>query len=156
MALSLRFVRVILVAILAFTIGCRLASNAPAPQRLADFKQADGIVLKSNQGQQTISDQRVITRLERIYSEAKWIPYRDTLPGQLSQRSITLRDDQTPLCHFDYTGTLWEGGSYTELRTAELSEEDRRWLDSLFAMIPQVNDTAPAESRYEPSEKHER
>ncbi|WP_199590193.1 hypothetical protein [Bremerella cremea] len=153
MALPLRIVNLMLVSALATVAGCRLASSAPDPHWLADFQKADGIMIKTNHGQRTIAHPDAVARLERIYAEAKWKPYRDTLPGNLGQQKIVLLDGKADLRHFSYTGALWESTSYTEQRTAALSEEDRKWLEFLFAMIPQKDKAESAESRDEPSEK---
>ncbi|MGI9474745.1 MAG: hypothetical protein ACR2NZ_24650 [Rubripirellula sp.] len=81
-----------------------------------------------------LTDDASMDRLRSIYSGAKWKTYWHTLPAHLSDKSIDLYRDDTRLQHFSYTGTLWEIEAYDKVRTAELSEDDRRWIESLFTM----------------------
>ena len=60
----------------------------------------------------------------------------NTLPGNLGDRTIDLQDSDTTLRHFNYTGSLWETESYTENRTAESSDSDAQWIESLFTLVP--------------------
>lgn len=142
----MRIARLILVASgLAFT-GCRLASNAPNPQWLTDFQKTDAVLVRKTKQELTITDSDTISRLQNIYASAKWAPYWHTLPGNLDDRTIDLLDGENKLRHFSYTGVLWETESYTENRTAELSEADRRWIESIFAMVPQREVTPESET----------
>lgn len=156
MDLAVHWVTLTLVFTATLTAGCRSASSTPDPQWLADFQNANRIAITSNQGQQIIADPNLVARLEGIYRQATWKPYRDTLPGDLGERTIVLLDRHNELRRFNYTGTLWESNSYTEQRTAVLSEGDRKWLESLFVAIPAKDNSATAESSSHVTESESR
>lgn len=134
----MRAVALMLVTVTLLTAGCRFASNAPNPKWLTDFQRTNAILVTKNkkQDQLTISDPQAINRLRDIYAKAKWQVYWHTLPGNLGERTITLLDGETRVRNFNYTGILWESESYTENRTAELSEADKQFIESLFAKVP--------------------
>ncbi len=132
---TLQLTATLLTALVAVT-GCRMASNAPNPQWLVDFGKADAILIRQSKQQIAVADAETINRLQGIYANAKWKPYWHTLPGHLDDRTIDLLDGENRLRHFSYTGKLWETKSYTENRTAELSETDRQWIESLFSAVP--------------------
>lgn len=138
---TLQLTATLLTALVAVT-GCRIASHAPNPQWLADFEKADAIMIEKHNQQVVVSDAEKINRLKDIYASAKWKPYWHTLPGHLNDRTIDLLDGEHRLRHFSYTGTLWETESYTENRTAKLSETDRQWIESLFSEVPE-GETSP-------------
>ena len=127
-------------------VGCRLATQAPDPEWVASFDQADAILVQRHRQQITISDAGTINRFKQIYTNAKWKPYMfNTLPSHLGERTITLIGGENRLRSFSYTGTLWETESYTENRTTQLSEIDRQWIESLFAALPESETPADAE-----------
>ena len=132
----MRLMACILMTSLLVSAGCRLGSNAPNPQWLADFQKTDAILIQYNNQELTVSDTETINRLQNIYTNAKWKPYWHTLPANLNERTIELREGQTKLRNFSYTGSLWESESYTKNRTAELSDTDKNWIESLFAKVP--------------------
>lgn len=131
----MRAIALMLVTVTIVTAGCRLASNAPNPKWLTDFQRTNAILVAKKNDQLTISDPQAINRLRDIYANAKWKVYWHTLPGNLGEQTIALLDGENKLRHFDYTGALWESESYTENRTAELSEADRQFIESLFTKI---------------------
>ncbi len=133
---SVKAVALILVTVTIATAGCRLASNAPNAKWLTDFQRTNAILVTKNKVQTTISDPQTIDRLREIYANAKWKTYWHTLPGNLGEQTIALLDGENKLRHFDYTGALWESESYTENRTADLSEGDRQFIESLFTKFP--------------------
>jgi hypothetical protein len=135
MEASMRFARLLIIPLLVASPGCLLSSRAPNPHWVADFQKTDSILIRSHGSQYLISDAETISRLRNIYENAKWKPYRHTLPGNLSDRTIYLQDGDAKLRHFSYTGSLWETESYTENRTAKLSDGDRQWIESLFALV---------------------
>ncbi len=135
MEASMRLARLLITPFLVAAPGCLLSSRAPNPQWVADFQKTDSILIRGHDRQHLISDAETISRLRSIYENAKWKPYRHTLPGNLGDRTISLQDGGARLRHFSYTGSLWEAGSYTENRTAELSDDDRQWIESLFALV---------------------
>jgi len=139
----MRLARLLILPFLLAATGCLLSSRAPNPQWIADLQKTDSILIRSRDKEHLISDMETINRLRSIYENAKWKPYWHTLPGNLGDRTIRLQDGDTRLKHFCYTGSLWECGSYTENRTAELSDSDRQWIESLFARVP---DEASAET----------
>lgn len=116
--------------------GCRIASNAPHPQWLADFQRADSVRVQKNDTHVTLTDSQTIERLRTIYATAKWKRYWHTLPGDLGEQTIELLDGETVLRRFSYAGDLWETASYTENRTTELTATDRQWIESLFDIVP--------------------
>ena len=138
---TLQLTATLLIAHIAVT-GCRMASHEPKPQWLADFGSADAISIRKQQQQRVVSDAETIARLKDIYANVEWKPYWHTLPGNLNERTIDLLDGENRLRQFSYTGALWETESYTENRTAELSETDRQWIESLFSAVPE-SDTSP-------------
>lgn len=131
----MRLAILLFVPLLAAVPGCLLSSRAPNPQWVADFQKTDSILLRSHDNQHVIADWETISRLRSIYENAKWKPYWHTLPGDLGHRTIDLYDGDNKLRHFSYTGSLWETESYTENRTAELSDSDAQWIESLFARV---------------------
>ena len=136
----------LLIILLPFAAhGCQLSSHAPNPQWVADFQKANSILIRNHDNPYAISDAETINRLRSIYENAKWKPYWHTLPGNLDDRTIDLHDGDTKLRHFSYTGSLWETESYTENRTAELADTDARWIESLFARVPDHESRAAAE-----------
>jgi hypothetical protein len=139
----MRLARLLIIPFLVAAPSCQLSSRAPDPQWVADFQKTDSIVIRVHGRQHLVSDAQTISRLRSIYENAKWKPYRHTLPGNLGDRTIYLQDGDTRLRHFSYTGSLWETESYTENRTAELSDGDRQWIESLFALVlNEVSDKA--------------
>lgn len=141
----MRFAILLTIPLLMAAPGCQFATRAPSPQWVADFRNTDAIVIRRNNSQNTISDVETITRLRRIYESAKWKPYWHTLPGNLGDRTIDLHRGDTKLRRFSYTGLLWETDSYTDNRTAELSESDAQWIESLFARVPTDTSSEAAE-----------
>lgn len=131
----------LLLAVTIATAGCRLASNAPNPKWMTDFQTANALRLTKGKSQITVSDPQAIDRLRDIYATAKWKTYWHTLPETLRERTIELLDGESKLRQFSYTGTLWETESYTENRTAKLAESDRRFIESLFAELPDESGT---------------
>ena len=112
-----------------------MSPRAANPQWLADFERADSITIQTKGQSISIVDKEVLRRLVAIYTEANWKAYRHTLPGNVNDRTITLLDDGNALRRFSYTGELWETDSYTENRTAVLTDADRLYFDSLFAAV---------------------
>ena len=131
-------IALMLVTVTLLTTGCRLASNAPNPKWLIDFQRTNAIFVSKDKkkDQLTISDPQAINRLRDIYANAKWKVYWHTLPGNLGERTITLLDGEDKVRNFNYTGVLWESESYTENRTAELTDADTQFIESLFAKVP--------------------
>lgn len=132
----MRLARLLIITLLIAAPGCLHSSRAPHPQWVADFQKADSIIIRIHNNQHQISDAETISRLRSIYETAKWKTYWHTLPGNIGDRTIYLQDGDTRLRHFSYTGSLWETESYTENRTTELSDRDRQWIESLFALVP--------------------
>ncbi len=132
----MRLGRLLMITFLVAAQGCLLSSRSPNPQWLADFQKTDSILIHSHGKKHRISDAETINRLRSIYENAKWKTYRTTLPGNIGDRTIGLQVGDTRLRHFSYTGLLWETGSYTEIRTAELSDHEMQWIESLFDLIP--------------------
>ncbi|HBE66437.1 MAG TPA: hypothetical protein DDX19_27530 [Rhodopirellula baltica] len=132
----MRLTMPIIIPLLAAAFGCQFSSHAPNPQWLADFQKTDSILIRNHDQQHVIADAEAVNRLRNVYENAKWKPYWHTLPGNLGDRTIDLQNGETNLRHFSYTGSLWETESYTENRTAELSDSDARWIESLFALVP--------------------
>ena len=141
---TLQLIAILLIALVTVH-GCRIASHAPNPQWLADFEKADAISIQKNNQQVALSDADTIDRLRDIYANAKWKLYWHTLPGHLNERTIDLLDGEDRLRHFSYTGSLWETESYTENRTADLSDSDRLWIESLFSALPEAEMSSEAE-----------
>ena len=134
--------RILFLLSLAMSIasGCHLPSHAPDPNWIADLQRADRMRLESKDGSLEISDPQAVDRMRKIYAQSEWEPYWDTLMVDPENRSVTLYDGATKLRSFGYAGGLSEAGSYTDVRTAALSEVDREWFDSLFATISQSDD----------------
>ena len=132
----MRLAILLIVPLLVAVPGCLLSSRAPNPQWVADFQKADSILIRSHDNQHVIADSETISRLRSIYENAKWKPYWHTLPNNLGDRTIDVYNGGNKLRHFSYTGSLWETASYTENRTAELSDSDAQWIESLFAHVP--------------------
>ncbi len=141
----MRLATLLVISLLAAATGCRLSSRAPKPNWVADFKKADSILIRSHDNQYVISDAETISRLRNIYENARWKPYWHTLPGNLDDQRIDLQYGDTRLRHFSYAGSLWETESYTENRTAELSDSDAQWIESLFAHVPNGSSPGTAE-----------
>ena len=100
----------------------------------SDFDRTDSIVVRKK-GEPAISwtDQATIHRLREIYNTANWKPYSTTIPADINQRTITLYDGDQQLRQFSFClGDFCESGSYSEIRTTELSPEELGWLESLF------------------------
>ncbi len=131
----MKLAALLIAASLISVSGCQFSSHAPNPQWLVDFQNTDSILIRNHDDQCVISDAETISRLRKIYENAKWRPYCHTLPGDLGDRTIELLDGKTSLRRFSFTGSLWECKSYTENRTAELSDSDVQWIESLFALV---------------------
>ncbi|MEL6110595.1 MAG: hypothetical protein AAFU85_31705 [Planctomycetota bacterium] len=126
----------ILIATIIGSVGCRLSSNVPRSTWQADFQKADSLLIRVGDRETVMTERAKIDRLNDIYVNARWKPYRHTLPGNLGEKVIVLRNGDDELRRFSYTGGLWETESYTRNRTARLSDEDAKWVKSLFRFEP--------------------
>lgn len=127
---------------IAGIVGCQLTSTAPNPQWLADFDKADSLLIQKHARKHVTSDPETIKRLQDIYENARWKPYRATLPAGLDARTINLQDRGTILRRFSYHGVLWETSSHTQCRTAEISGSDAAWIESLFTVVSDADSPA--------------
>ena len=129
----MRLLNLLAICLMVSFLGCEATPKQPDPEWIKDFDNADTVVLRrKNAAPVTITDSATVNRLQSIYTDSKWVPYWHTLPGHLRERTIEIYNGDTKLRTFPYTGTLWESKSYTENRTAELSDADQQWIDSLF------------------------
>lgn len=131
--LTARSFRFLTLCLMVGSLGCGAISKRPDPEWVADFDIADTLVLRrKDTAPIKITESATIKRFRSIYQESKWTPYWHTLPGNLGDRTIEIYDGDVRLRTFSYDGTLWESDSYTENRTAELDDDDRQWISSLF------------------------
>jgi hypothetical protein len=115
-------------------VGCQSLAQRAHSSWLADFDRTDTLVARKK-GEPAIrwTDQATIHRLREIYNTANWKPYSTTIPADINQRTITLYDSDQQLRQFSFClGDFCESGSYSEIRTTELSPEELSWLESLF------------------------
>jgi hypothetical protein len=114
--------------------GCHSLPQRPHSSWQADFDRTDSIVVrKKEEPAIRWTDPATIHRLREIYSNANWKPYSTTVPADINQRTITLYHGDQQLRQFSFClGNFCESGSYTEIRTTELSPEELSWLESLF------------------------
>ena len=134
-----------ILVILLLLVGCHSLAQRPHSSWLADFDRTDSIVVRKK-GEPAISwtDQATIHRLRDIYNTANWKPYSTTIPADINQRTITLYDGDQQLRQFSFClGDFCESGSYSEIRTTELSPEELVWLESLFK--PPTDHKRPSE-----------
>ena len=124
-----------LLTLLTFMPGCRSSHHVPDPKRIADFGRTTALTVRVRDNTIELTDSSTIQRMLDIYRDAKWQRYWHTLPANKDDRSIVLHDGDTELCTFGYNGVLWESSSYDDNRTAELTDADRDWVESLFAQI---------------------
>lgn len=129
---SLIFVILLGVASLA---GCRSLLGRPDEGWIDDLARTDMIELRSDDSSARLTDAADISRLNDIYTNARWETYWHTLPADVTDRKIALWSDGHELRRFSYTGSLWELNASDGVRTAKLDADDCRWLDSLFAEL---------------------
>ena len=126
-----------IVLVLTIFVGCRSLPISPNADRnwVDDFQIADKMVVTSYRVNWEITDPAVLKRLASIYSNAKFETYWHTLPANLGKQTIEVYSGDTKLRKMSYTGVLWEHSKEMADRTARLTVEDRKWLDSLFDSI---------------------
>ncbi|KAA1257299.1 hypothetical protein LF1_54480 [Rubripirellula obstinata] len=114
---------------------CRSSLGRPDADWISDFDRTTTLTLESGDVTLELSDPSTIDRLSSIYANVSWQRYWHTLPGDVGDRSIRLTSGGDTLRTLCYTGILWESDAYDDVRTAELSDGDRDWVDSLFSRI---------------------
>ena len=110
--------------------GCRSLSSRPNIETLDHFALIDAIELEGHESTVRIDDPALIAGLREIYSSARWKPYIATMPAGM--RRISGLKDGDELFGISYFGSLMERKS-GDIRYAELSHEDRTWIDRLFS-----------------------
>jgi len=126
----------ILFALLLASQGCRTFSGRPDPSWSADFDRAEALSICSLDGTLDVSEPETIERFSEIYANAKWKYGWHTIAVYPDDSLALLRADGTALRTFRYNDVLWELDDRNGVRTAELSDADRTWIDSLFARLP--------------------
>lgn len=122
---------------LSLIVGCKSMRLSPTADQnwLRDLERADSIVLRQNGFEQKLADRITIARLANIYANAKWEVYWHTIPGNFGDQTIDIYSNGTRLRRMSYTGVLWEIQRQESHRTASLSDEDCKWIESLFSFV---------------------
>ncbi len=129
-------------------VGCRVLSTAPDRTIVEDFAEVNVLFLrKGDSPVKIVSDPVAITRLRRIYQDAKWRLFADTVPADIvdirchqgKSRRFTLYYGAGWLLEEKQPGDVW--------RKAYLDEPSRRWLDKLVAEVrtPTAHAADPSE-----------
>ncbi len=129
--------------------GCRLLSTLPDRTIVEDFAEVNVLFIRKGDSQMKIvSDPIAIARLRRIYQDAKWHLFADTVPADIVDISchqgkshrFTLLYGAGWLIEEKQPGGVW--------RKAYLDEPSRQWLDKLVAEVK-----TPAAHAADPSER---
>ncbi|WP_145055871.1 hypothetical protein [Lignipirellula cremea] len=124
----------------AAVLGCQTFSGRANPAWVADLEQADSLNLRTGEFSRKITEPKAIKRFREIYTKATWKPYVATLPFDLNKHTIEIYQKRTRLRLLAFTGDLWEleedPNKESTVRTAELSDSDREWLETLFQTTP--------------------
>lgn len=124
--------RSILLAILSSALtGCRSLSPFANRGIVAKFDEVDSIeVIDVQETVTVIEDSESIARIKKIYQNARWQPWMDTMPS--GGKHLVCRRGEDVLFELLWVGWLIEWSKSTgPMRKAKIDEVDDKWLSDV-------------------------